>query len=67
MASDSVRRTVSYILGEFGVPMNLVRLIKMCLCETYHKVCVSKNLLGAFSIQNGLKQDDLSPLLSTLL
>jgi hypothetical protein len=39
-AYDSVRREVLYsILIEFGVPMELVRLIKMCLNETYSKVC----------------------------
>jgi purine nucleoside phosphorylase len=35
-AYDSVRREVLYnILIEFRVPMKLVRLIKMCLNETY--------------------------------
>jgi hypothetical protein len=35
-AYDSVRGEVLYsILIEFGVPMKLVRLIKMCLNETY--------------------------------
>jgi len=34
-AYDSVRKEVLYnILIEFGVPMKLVRLIKMCLTET---------------------------------
>jgi hypothetical protein len=35
-AYDSVRREVLYnILIEFGVPMQLVRLIKICCNETY--------------------------------
>ena len=35
-AYDSVRREVLYdILMEFGIPMKLVRLLKMCLKETY--------------------------------
>jgi hypothetical protein len=35
---ESVRREVLYnIVIEFGVPMKLVRLIKMCLNETYSK------------------------------
>ena len=38
-ACDSVRREVwYYILTEFGIPMKLVRLIKMCLTETYGRV-----------------------------
>jgi hypothetical protein len=32
------------ILIEFGIPMKLVRLIKMCLNETYSKVRVGKHL-----------------------
>jgi len=64
-AYDSVRREVLYnILIEFGVPKKLVRLIKMCLTETYSKVRVGKNLSDMFPIKNGLKQGDtLSPLL----
>jgi hypothetical protein len=49
---------------EFGVPMKLVRLIEMCLNETYSKVRIGKHLSDSFNIQNGLKQGDaLSPLL----
>jgi hypothetical protein len=44
--------------------MKLVRLIEMCLNETYSKVLICKNLSDNFHIQNGLKQGDaLSPLL----
>jgi hypothetical protein len=64
-ACASVRRKVLYrILIEFGVPMKLVRLIKMCLKDTYSKVHTGKYLSDTFSIHNGLKQvDALSPLL----
>ena len=44
-AYDSVRREILYnILIEFGISMKLVRLIKMCLNETYSRVRVGKNL-----------------------
>jgi hypothetical protein len=64
-AYDSVQREVLYnILLEFSVPKMLVRLIKMCLNETYSKVCVDILLSDKFPIQNGLKQGDaLLPLL----
>jgi hypothetical protein len=64
-AYDSVRREVSYKIPiEFGIPMKLVRLIKMCLNETYNKVRIGKHLPDIFLIRNGLKQgDNLSPLL----
>ena len=68
-AYDSVRREVLYnILIEFGIPMKLIRLINMCVHETYGRVRVDKNLSNLFPIKNGLKQGGaVSPLLSTLL
>jgi hypothetical protein len=38
--------------------MKLVRLIKMCLNETYGGVRVGKHLSDMFPIKNGLKQGD---------
>ena len=53
------------ILIEFGIPMKLVRLIKMHLTETYNTIWVCKHLTNMFPIRNGLKQGDaLSPFLS---
>jgi hypothetical protein len=43
-------------------PHELVRLIKICLNETYSAVWVSKHLSHMFTIRNGLKEGDvLSP------
>jgi hypothetical protein len=64
-ANDSVRKEVLYnILIEYGIPRKLVRLIKICLNETYGRVQVGKHLFDIFPIRNGLQQGDaLSPLL----
>ena len=52
------------IIIEFGIPKKLVKLIKMCLTETYSRVRVGKNLSDMFPVRNGLKKGDaLSPLL----
>jgi len=52
------------------IPKKLVRLIKMCLTETYSRVRVVKNLSDMFPIRNDSKEGDplkkrdaLSPLL----
>jgi len=64
-AYDSVRWEALYnILIETGIPKKLVRLIKMCLTETYSRFRVGSNLSEMFPIRKGLKQGDaLSPLL----
>jgi hypothetical protein len=63
-AYDSVGRKVLYnILTEFGIPIKLIRLIKMCLNEAYGRVQVGKHLSYMFPIMNSLKRDVLLPLL----
>ena len=47
---------------EFGTPMKLVRLLKMCLNETHSRIRVGKHLSDIFPTRNGSKQRDvLSP------
>jgi hypothetical protein len=63
-AYETDRRETLYILIEFGIPRKLVRIIKMCLNETYGKIHLGNHLSGAFPNKNGLKQGNaLSPLL----
>jgi hypothetical protein len=58
-ANDSVRKEVLYnILIESGIPMKLVRLIKICLTETYLRVSVDKNFSYIFPVRIGLRQGD---------
>ena len=55
-ADDSIQRESSYhILITFGVPKNLVRLIKTC---TDSKVRIGNYLSSSLPIENGLKQGD---------
>ena len=52
------------IYNEFGIPMKMVRLIKIYLNETYGRFRVGKLLSHMFTIKNGLKEEDaLSQLL----
>jgi hypothetical protein len=53
-----MREVLYSIFVEFGVPMKLFMLIKMCLNEMYSKACTGKYLSDSFPIQNGLKQGD---------
>jgi hypothetical protein len=56
------------ILTEFGIVMKLVRLIKMCLDETYSTARVGKYLSDMFAIRNGLIQGvALTPILPFVL
>jgi hypothetical protein len=60
---ESLSFSYNILIG-FGIWRKLVELIKMCLNETYSRVCIGKNLSDKFPIQDGLKQEDaLSPLL----
>jgi len=52
------------VLIKFGIPKKLVRLIKLCLTETYNRVRLGKNLSDIFPVRNGLKKRDA---LSSLL
>ena len=59
LQEDSDRKMVLYnILNAFGISMKLVRLLKMCLNETYSRDRVGKHLSGMLPIKNGLKQGD---------
>ena len=51
------------ILTQSGISLKLVRLINVCLNETYIRVSVGKRLFNRFPVKNGLKQGyALSPL-----
>jgi hypothetical protein len=65
----SRKRDILYIiLIEVGVPIEPVRLIQMCLNQTYSRVRLGKHLSELCPIKNGLRQEGaLSPLISTLL
>jgi len=44
------------VLIQFGIPMKVVRLIRMCLNEIYCRVGIDKYLSDMFPIKNILKQ-----------
>jgi hypothetical protein len=54
-AHDSVRWEVLYnILIEFGIPLKIIRLIEMCLNDTYSEVRIGKPLYDSFPIQRNI-------------
>jgi hypothetical protein len=58
------REVLSNILIEFGIPIKLVRLNRICPNGKYSKVYAGKHFSDSFLIQNGLKKGEaLSPLL----
>jgi hypothetical protein len=59
-ADDSVTKEELYnIHTESGVPMKLVRLIKLCLNKICIKVRIGKQISDKFPIQNGMNDEML--------
>jgi hypothetical protein len=50
------REVFCYSLIEFGIPMKLIKLLKVCLIETCGKVRIGKNRSYESPIQNDLKK-----------
>ena len=64
-AYDTINRAeLVEIMKEFGIPMKLVRLVKMTLANTNSKVKIQGKLSPSFETMIGLRQGDS---LSTLL
>ena len=64
-ACDTINRAeLVEIMKEFGIPMKLVRLVKMTLANTNSKVKIQGKLSPSFETVIGLRQEDS---LSTLL
>jgi hypothetical protein len=53
-------------MKEFGIPMKLVRLVKMTLANTNSKVKIQGKLSPSFETMIGLGRDSLSTLLFNL-
>jgi len=46
------------IVIQFGIPMRLVKLTKMCLNEIYSRFREVKHLSDTFPVKSGLKKGD---------
>jgi hypothetical protein len=57
--STDLKKVYDPVRREFGIPMNLVRLNKMCLSETCSKVHIGKHLSDSFPIQCDLNKEML--------
>jgi len=55
------------VLGEFGMPLNVGTVVKICLNETYSKDRISKHTSDGFCTQKALKQGDVLPPLRVFL
>jgi hypothetical protein len=55
-AYGSVREVLYVILIEFGIPMKLFRLIKICLNDRCNKACKSKHVSDSSPIRNCQKE-----------
>jgi hypothetical protein len=55
-----MRKILYNILTKFGIPMKVVRLIKVCLNETNSEVQTGKHLSDILPIQNSMKEEDAS-------
>jgi hypothetical protein len=50
-----MRVEVHKFLIHFGEPIKLVRLIRVCLNETYSKAHIDQHFSDSFPIKNGVK------------
>lgn len=68
-AYDSVHRgTVIKVLKELQFPSKIIRLVAMCLEQTFCKVRTSASISEQFEVKTGLRQGDaLSPILFNLV
>ena len=55
---DIYKIDILYVI-EFGIPLKLVRLIKMCVRETYSRVRVDKRLSDKFPVKSGLRKGNV--------